>query len=58
MTEKFRVRREREVIGLLIKEGFITQEMIEKAREETKRTGLRMVVALEKLGFIVTAYTL
>jgi len=52
MAEKFRVRREREVIDLLLKEGFITQDMIEKAREETKRTGLRMDAALEKLGFI------
>jgi len=52
MADKFRVRREREVIDLLIKEGFVTQEMIEKARAETKRTGLRMDVALEKLGYI------
>ena len=52
MVEQFRARREREIIDLLIKEGLVTQDMIEKAREETKRTGLRMDAALEKLGFI------
>ncbi|OGX08692.1 MAG: hypothetical protein A2Z88_11550 [Omnitrophica WOR_2 bacterium GWA2_47_8] len=43
---------QREVIDLLLKEGLITQDMITKAREETKRTGLTMEKALEKLNFI------
>lgn len=52
MDRKVNIRREREVIDLLLKEGLITQEKLEKAREETKRTGLTMGNALEKLGFI------
>jgi type IV pilus assembly protein PilB len=45
-------RRQREIIDLLLKEGVITQEMLNKGREETKRTGLTMEKALEKLGYI------
>jgi type IV pilus assembly protein PilB len=45
-------RRQREVIDLLLKEGVITQDMLNKGREETKRTGLTMEKALEKLGYI------
>ena len=52
MDSKVNIRREREVIDLLLKEGLITQEKLEKAREETRRTGLSMGNALEKLGFI------
>jgi len=47
------VRRQREVIDLLLKEGLITQETLAKAREETKRTGLTIEKALEKLGFMI-----
>ena len=54
VNKNFVGRRQREVIDLLLKEGMITQEMMEKAREETKRTGLTMEKALEKLGFIVS----
>lgn len=46
------VRREREVVDLLLKEGLIDQEKLAKAREETRRTGLSMGNALEKLGYI------
>ncbi len=42
----------REVVDLLIKEGLITDENLQKAREESKRTGLPVDKALEKLGFI------
>jgi type IV pilus assembly protein PilB len=35
-----------------LKEGVITQDMLNKGREETKRTGLTMEKALEKLGYI------
>ena len=42
----------REVIDQLLQEGLISQEQIGKAREETKRTGLSLERALEKLGFI------
>ncbi|HCI43988.1 MAG TPA: type II secretion system protein GspE [Candidatus Omnitrophica bacterium] len=52
MDSNVNIRREREVIDLLLKEGLITQEKLEKAREETRRTGLSMGNALEKLGFI------
>ena len=41
-----------EIIELLLKDGLITQEALDKAREETKRTGLKIERALEKLGFI------
>ncbi len=52
MDKNVNIRREREVIDLLLKEGLITQEKLEQARAETKRTGLSMGNALEKLGFI------
>ncbi len=41
-----------EILDLLLKEGLITSEQIEKAKIETKRTGLSIERALEKLGFI------
>jgi len=50
--KKIHIRRQRELIDLLVKEGLITHESIDQAREETKRTGLSMQKALEKLGFI------
>ena len=40
------------IIDLLLKQGLITQEQAEKAKDETKRTGLNLEKALEKLGFI------
>lgn len=43
---------QREVIDLLLREGLVTQDKVEKAREETKRTGLSIEKALEKLGFV------
>ena len=52
MDKKTIVRRQREIVDLLQKEGIITQEMLQKAREETQRTGLNIEKALEKLGFI------
>ena len=52
MSKQYQGRRQREVIDLLLKEGLITEEMLGQAREETKRTGLTMERALEKLGFI------
>ncbi len=41
-----------EIIDLLLKQGIVTAEQIEKAEEETKRTGIKLEKALEKLGFI------
>ncbi|MDI6606588.1 MAG: type II secretion system protein GspE, partial [Candidatus Omnitrophota bacterium] len=41
-----------EIIELLLKQGIITAEQIERAKEETKRTGLNLEKALEKLGLI------
>jgi type IV pilus assembly protein PilB len=41
-----------EIVELLLKEGLITPDALEKAKEETKRTGLSIEKALEKLGFI------
>ncbi len=41
-----------EVIDLLLKHGLITQDQVDEAREETKRTGLSIEKVLEKLGFI------
>jgi type IV pilus assembly protein PilB len=39
-------------VNLLIKKGIITQEQLEKAKEEMKKTGLPIEKMLEKLGFI------
>ena len=52
MDTNVNIRRERETVDLLLKEGLIDQEKLAKAREETKRTGLSMGNALEKLGYI------
>jgi type IV pilus assembly protein PilB len=43
---------EDEVIQLLLKQGLITPEALAQAKEETKRTGLALEKALEKLGFV------
>ncbi|MBM3255759.1 MAG: type II/IV secretion system protein [Candidatus Omnitrophica bacterium] len=40
------------VLDLLLEQGLLMQEQIDKAREETKRTGLSLEKALEKLGFV------
>ncbi|OGX38244.1 MAG: hypothetical protein A3G91_02850 [Omnitrophica WOR_2 bacterium RIFCSPLOWO2_12_FULL_50_9] len=53
MDTKHIARRQREVIDLLLKQGVITAEMLEKAKEEAGRTGLSIDRALEKLGFIL-----
>jgi type IV pilus assembly protein PilB len=41
-----------EIVELLRKEGLITEEQLAKAYDETKRTGLSIEKALQKLGFI------
>ncbi|MDD5560680.1 MAG: ATPase, T2SS/T4P/T4SS family [Candidatus Omnitrophica bacterium] len=41
-----------EIIDLLLKQNLITQVQVEKARDEVKRTGMKLEKALEKLGFI------
>jgi type IV pilus assembly protein PilB len=41
-----------EILDLLLQQGLIVQEQLEKAKEESKRTGLSMERALEKLGYI------
>ncbi|MBI5873101.1 MAG: type II/IV secretion system protein [Candidatus Omnitrophica bacterium] len=41
-----------ETIDLLLKQGALTAEQVAKAREEVKRTGMKIEQALEKLGFI------
>ena len=53
MANKPIIRRQREVIELLLKEGLITQDQLKRAREETRRTGLTIEQALEKLGYIM-----
>ncbi|UCD15786.1 MAG: Flp pilus assembly complex ATPase component TadA [Candidatus Omnitrophota bacterium] len=40
------------VIELLLKQGLITRQQVNKAEEEVKRTGLTIESALEKLGII------
>jgi len=41
-----------EVIDLLLKQSLISTEQVAKAKEEVKRTGIKLEKALEKLGFI------
>ncbi|MFH0762592.1 MAG: type II secretion system ATPase GspE [Candidatus Omnitrophota bacterium] len=41
-----------EIIELLLKQGILTPEQIEAAKKESKRTGLNLEKALEKLGLI------
>ena len=41
-----------EIIDLLLKQNLITQVQVEKAKDEVKRTGMKLEMALEKLGFI------
>lgn len=41
-----------EIIDLLLKESLVTPEQVAKAKEEVKRTGIKLEKALEKLGFI------
>ena len=39
-------------IKFLLQAGLIDEEMLDKAKEEARRTGLSVKQALEKLGFI------
>lgn len=41
-----------EIIDLLLKQSLITADQVAKAKEEVKRTGIKLEKALEKLGFI------
>ncbi len=41
-----------DIIELLLKQGLITPEQLEKAKEEVRRTGIKLEQALEKLEFI------
>lgn len=41
-----------EIVDLLLKQGLVTSEQIQKAKEEVKRTGIKLEEALERLGFI------
>ncbi|MBU1923959.1 MAG: Flp pilus assembly complex ATPase component TadA [Candidatus Omnitrophica bacterium] len=41
-----------EILDLLLKQNLITQVQVEKAKDEVKRTGIKLEKALEKLGFI------
>ena len=41
-----------DIIDLLLKQGIITAEQLNKAKEEVKRTGMKLERALEKLEFI------
>ncbi|MFA6358233.1 MAG: ATPase, T2SS/T4P/T4SS family [Candidatus Omnitrophota bacterium] len=41
-----------EIVDLLLKSSLVTADQIDKAREEVKRTGMKIEKALEKLGFI------
>jgi len=44
--------RGRDTIELLLKKGLVTQNQVEQAKEEMKKTGLPLEKALEKLGYI------
>lgn len=46
------LRRQREIIDCLLEKGLVTNELIEDAREETRRSGLCMTKALQKLNYI------
>ena len=46
------IRRQRELIDLLLEKSMVQQEQVEAARAETKKTGVRLDVALECMGFI------
>ena len=52
MNDKLNARRQREMIDLLLKAGVLTPEMLQKAREESRRTGLKIEKAMEKLGLV------
>jgi type IV pilus assembly protein PilB len=41
-----------EIIDLLLSQSLVTAEQVQKAKEEAKRTGMKLEKALEKLGFI------
>lgn len=41
-----------DIIDLLLKQSLVTSEQIQHAKEEVKRTGMKLEKALEKLGFI------
>lgn len=41
-----------DIIGLLLEKGMLSPEAMEKAREESRRTGLSVEKSLEKLGLI------
>jgi len=41
-----------EIIDLLLKGSLVTLDQVAKAKEEVKRTGMKLEKALEKLGFI------
>jgi len=53
MVKQRVLRRQREIIELLLNEGLITREVLEDAREETKKTGLSIEKALQKMGVII-----
>jgi len=41
-----------DIVDLLLKQGVLTAEQVARAKEEVKRTGMKLESALEKLGFI------
>ncbi|MFA5260791.1 MAG: GspE/PulE family protein [Candidatus Omnitrophota bacterium] len=52
MMTKQNLRRYREVVNLLIKEGLITEKMLEYARQEAQMSGLNIEKALIKLELV------
>ena len=52
MTEKQSLRRHRELVNLLLKEGLITDKMLEYARQEAQMSGLNIEKALIKLELV------
>jgi len=44
--------KKQDAVELLLKKSLITQDQVEKARQEMKKTGLPLEKSLEKLGFI------
>jgi len=52
MLSKANVRRNRELVDLLLSEGLLTEPQLTQARNESKRTGLNIERVLEKMALV------
>ena len=52
MNIKANVRRHREIVSLLLKEGLVSEKMLELARQEAQASGLNIEKSLIKMGVI------